>query len=238
MKGFLRIVIDERFQGSLGYIHSKLGSDLVSIKSSEDYSKVLAALSEVIVVDCKAWFIEHTIQLSNVDDVSKHVFVRTLCAFDYETDKMIAEELLSKGEMLAKQRLFLLGSFYDFCLDILKKRWSEVCILTNENISCLACKRNFDELLKFMIASVDCRVNEVFLVERGNGVEVLDRGLKAFDCVHIRKGLTNELQVLETLITLGPRRIVFLGNDNEIFSRVRILFENSLIVAQERMVGI
>ncbi|MCL2851090.1 MAG: putative sporulation protein YtxC [Firmicutes bacterium] len=247
MKRTLKVVADKRFITSLEYICLRLvgqaswvnsgslseiedGVCEVVCRSDEDISCFLDVLSDVIVNDCKAYFIKKSIQLANVDEVGRYVFVRTLCAFDYETDKIIAEDLILKAEIFSgKNKSFLLGSFYDFCLDILKKRWSEVCMLTNENISCLACKCNFDELLKFMIANVESRCHEVFLVERGNGVEVLDKSLQKIGGVYVDPNLSNEVQVLETLITLAPRKIVFLGEDCKLFDRVRNLFADNCV---------
>ena len=239
MKGFLSIEVDERFEQACGYIVERLSHCVVGnfvervvqiqLRELEDVTLLIDVLTEVIINDCKSYFIEKSIKLVNIDELSKHIFIKTLCAFDYETDKIIVEELLCRSRAIVGQKSFLLGSFYDFCLDGLKKRWSEVCILTNENISCLSCRRNFDELLKFMISNVDSRCNEVFLVERMGRVQVLDRSLQRIEGVYVNGSLSNEIQVIETLIYLGPRKIIFLGSECEVFGRVRGLFRDNCV---------
>ena len=163
------ICSDKRFANSLEYIKKKLCDCEVvtegfrtTLKICKDDNKtcneLIDALADIIITDCKSHYINERIRLPIGDPVLRHAFICALITFDHDTDKIIAKTLIR----LTKQ--FNLDSFFDFCLDVLKNRWDEVCNLANENIHYLVCQKTFMELLQFLISNIDCKMDDTIFM--------------------------------------------------------------------------
>lgn len=135
-------VISERFADSLEYITARGGT--------------VDAISDIIVTDCKASYINERVKLPIRDSVGRGAFVSALLAFDRDTDKVIATSILKQH----KTNVLYLDSFFDFALSGLKSRWDEVCLLANENACYLSVQKTFTELLQFLISNIDCQMDD------------------------------------------------------------------------------
>lgn len=188
-------------------------------------SALVDAIADVVVADCKYYYIESSLRLPIDDEISRHAFIRALSNFDRTQDHCIAKSLIKLTPH------FLLDSFYMFSLDILKTRWQEVCTLANENACFLVCDGTFRELLRFLISNLECRCPEVHLIERGGEVEVLAGDLKPIN-VYVNDELSGGSQVISTLISIAPKRIFVHqdANPNPIFDYVRELFRGCVQV--------
>jgi len=231
MSQTISIRSDERFASCLPYVGERLARSKIDVKLAplecliERRTKALqehliSALSEVIVVDCKAHFIESNLKLPIQNKLHKHAFIRALCEFDYETDKMIASALLQLGDE------FLLHSFYDFCTDKLKTRWQEAITLANDNLPHLLCGQNFCELLRFLVSTIENRTHEAFIVKRGACVEVLDRNMRPFEGVYVNLTLPEDIRIIETLVALSPRKIFNLTGSKDLQETIETIFGN------------
>jgi len=232
----LKIVADERFLQSFAYIKKRLvgmanvefveSDDTLEISLSTKNYNVLEiikdSIAEIIVTDAKTFFIRENIKLPTHDEVGVTAFLSALCEFDRSTDKVIVSGLIN----LTPE--FVIGSFYDFCLDILKQRWSEVCVLANENLPLLMCRQTFSELLRFLVSNIDSSINEVFLKlekkKNSDEIKVCDRHMKEIEYVYVNEGLSNEQRVMASLVALNPRRIFFDDCDCELYERVQEIF--------------
>jgi hypothetical protein len=121
-------------------------------------SAITDAVADIIITDCKSYYINSKIRLPIDDTVSRHAFTCALLAFDHDTDKIIAKTVLDLS------LTFNLDSFYDFKLQTLKNRWDEVVGLANENVSYLICKQTFTELLNFLISNIDCEMDDTIFM--------------------------------------------------------------------------
>ena len=163
---------DERFSGSLDYIQSRVGGEVTKhgtrstlVVQGMGNTDLIDALSDIIITDCKSFYINERIKLPIGDTVLRHAFTCALLTFDRDTDKIIAKTLINLTPK------FNLDSFFEFRLDVLKSRWDEVCLLANENIHFLVCRKTFMELLQFLISNIDCTMDEtIFMHIRENGV--------------------------------------------------------------------
>ena len=144
----MEIFSDNRFVASLDYIRRNGNS--------------IDAIADVVVTDCKAFYINANIKLPIRDLVSRHAFTSALLAFDRDTDKIIAKSILA--EQLKNAPCFHLDSFFDFMIDVLKARWDEVCLLANDNAPYLMCQKTFTELLQFLIANIDCTMDDIMFM--------------------------------------------------------------------------
>ena len=143
--GGVQISSDERFASSLGYIENYCGG-------------LIEALADVIITDCKAFYIAESVKLPIHDKVSRHAFVAAMLAFDRDTDRIIVKSLLRLTQE------FYLDSFYDFCIHSLKTRWDEVCLLANENKYYLSDSAMFGELLHFLISNIECELDDTMFM--------------------------------------------------------------------------
>jgi hypothetical protein len=147
-------IITQRFNASLDYLTLRGGT--------------VDAIADVIATDCKAYYINEKIRVPIKNVVLRSAFTTALLAFDRDTDRVIAKEIVKQTHTAA---VLHLDSLYDFCLDILKSRWDEVCLLANENIGYLVCQKTFMELLQFLISNIDCKMDEtMFMHIRENTV--------------------------------------------------------------------
>lgn len=142
------VTSDNRFLASLEYLRGK--------------SNFAESLADVIVTDCKSFYINEKIRLPIQDPILRHAFICALITFDHDTDKVIAKTILE--DFLTKNRTVRLDGVYDFMLDVLKSRWDEVCNLANENIHYLICQKTFMELLQFLISNIDCQMDETIFM--------------------------------------------------------------------------
>jgi hypothetical protein len=162
------IISDERFSSSLEYIRGRIGGEevversgrwVLQIKCETDNPGAIAdAVADIIITDCKAFYINERIRLPIKDAISRFAFTSALLAFDRDTDKIIVKTILKMSKS------FNLDSFYDFKIDILKTRWDEVCLLANDNACYLACQKTFLELLRFLISNIDCEVDDTMFM--------------------------------------------------------------------------
>lgn len=246
------ISTDERFAASLRYILKRLESfiktgvisarilkngarnELIIAINALDEAKVkkiastvIDSIAEVVITDCKSYYIESSLKLPIDDEISRHAFIRALSSFDSETDKMIAKSLIKLTPS------FLLDSFYQFMIDDLKVRWNEVCGLANENACYLVCAGTFRELLRFLISNLESRASEVHLFKRKNGIEVLNGGLKPINNIYINEDLPADIQVVSKLISVAPKKIFIHDNDQTpLISFIQNLFGGCVQVVQ------
>jgi len=143
----------------------------VRFAQSIDYMRIrgnsIDAIADVIVTDCKANYINERVKLPIADDVLKNAFTSALLAFDRDTDKIIATQIIKRftGDVL------YLDSLFDFSIGVLKTRWDEVVHLANENAPYLSVQSTFMELLQFLISNIDCNIDEtMFMHIRENAV--------------------------------------------------------------------
>lgn len=185
------------------------------------------AIADVIITDCKYYYIESSIKLSIQDEISRHAFIRALSNFDRTQDLCIAKSLINLTPN------FLLDSFYTFSLDVLKERWQEVCELANENACYLMCDGTLRELLRFLISNLESRYPEVHLFQRADKVEVLASNLKPVN-VYVNDELSQDSQVISTLISIAPKRIFCHVNakPSPILDFIRELFRGCIMVEQ------
>ena len=149
--GTVEISSDERFCDSLDYIRERMVRGVAA----------LDAVAEVVISNCKAFYINERVKLPIHDLVLRNAFTSALLAFDRDTDKIIAKTLLGD---LVRGGSCCLDSVYDFMLTSLKERWNEVIQLANDNMCYLVCRKTFEELLSFLISNIDCKIDDTMFM--------------------------------------------------------------------------
>jgi len=165
-------------------------------------------IADIVITDCKTYYINERIKLPIGDNLVACAFTSALSTFDRDTDKIIAKTLIRLTPQIN------LDSFYEFGLYVLKSRWDEVCLLANENRCYLLCQSTFMELLRFLISNIDGMCDEAHIVMNGERLEVLGGGLKPIENIYINDSLPNDIQIVNKLVVLAPKRI-FLHTAND-----------------------
>lgn len=243
----LEISTDERFASSLQHIRTKVSAiksvncsisaddirQTITINASEGQRKqivstVIDAISEIVITDFKSFYIQNHINIPISDPITRHAFFKALVTFDRDTDKIIAKTMIKLTPS------FLLDSFYEFMIDILKQRWDEVCYLANENICYLVCQKTFSELLRFLISNIDSLSDEAHLFVRGDDIEILGRGLKPLNDIYINHTLPPNIKAVTKLVAIAPKKI-FLHKgtdyfDENLINSIQNLFGSCVVV--------
>ena len=242
MENMLRITADGLFEKCLLFIRDTLADsgtsaeidgDGVNIKYTIDneafvQSIVRDTVAQVVAVDMKSHYINTEIKLEVGDALKRFAFIRALCSFDHEDDIAIARGILNLTPILN------LDGFYNFCIAKLKKRWDEVCVLANGNLSSLAVGGAFDELLQFLYMNIEGSEEYLFLkcYDEGGSVVVLDRTMKRMP-EYIGSGMCEAECVIAQIIMTAPRKVFILGT-SDLFYEIEDLFEG--LVLFERLI--
>jgi len=224
------IECDNRFLNCLPYIKSRLEQhakithkklrkcERIEVKGKDFIETLKDAIADVIVGDCKSHYIIENMKLPIRDEIDRHLFISALCEFDREVDKYLVSEILEITPT------FVLGSFYDYRLGNLKRRWDEICLIANENIENLVVEGNFFELLRYLISNLEHRLDEVFLESVNGQIRVYDRQMQPVIGGYVNKTKSSQIQAMSILVANNPRRIFFWGEENEFFQKISGLF--------------
>ncbi|MCL2570516.1 MAG: putative sporulation protein YtxC [Firmicutes bacterium] len=194
------------------------GNEIIIHISTNKTKEILEQIfANIIANDCKRHYITTKIHFKISCELMHFTFIQALCQFDYQTDKFIARTLLEIGHT------FDLDSFYDFCLDKLKKRWDEVITIANDNMPLLLCRQTFTELLSYLLTNLESKIDTIILKEESGKINVYDRSLKPIMPKYTNQTLCNDKKIIATLISLSPRKILFFGN-HPLFETISLMF--------------
>ena len=187
------------------------------------YQKLEGAL-RVIICDAicekmKFDYLKNHIVLSVSDEKLFDAFIKVYTYFDSEIErKIVLRSLFFKNKIV-------LESFLSFRLQPLKKKWEEMCNLTNTNSNLFLQSETFIELLKFLISNLDCKMNTVVLDLSSNIVLYEERGNALVALLNFQAN--DDIGIITQIIELCPRKIkIISGNNNEVVSLIGELFEN------------
>jgi len=237
------VTCDERFASSLPYVRRRIeaASAVKCRLAHEDddttltvdgigfRSSLLDALADVIITDCKSFYINEKIRLPIKDALTRHAFTAALSTFDRTTDKIIAKTVLET--MYNDGGVCNLSGIYEFCLGNLKSRWDEVVLLANENICYLVCQKTFNELLRFLISNIESISDEAHIIGNNGGFEVVGAGLTPIDEVYINNELPNPIGVVCKLIAIAPKKIYLHIQEPTLIGQIKNLFGTSTVIS-------
>ncbi len=180
-------------------------------------TKLKIELSSVISKHMKFDYLKSHLFFSALNDVLLKVFTY----FDLELENALTLKMLELKSNLN------LESFLEFRLSFLKKKWQELCrLLSNEKI--LGKQENLNELLKFLLTSLEPKENALVLdfklnlifVENGNS------------CTKIANISTNTLNTLEIVIENFPKTLKIIKSPNNLPAQTffQSIFEQNLKV--------
>lgn len=217
----MKISTDERFLNSLeylaqkfnGYIKLRDNRYILNLKPCVDHYQVFDCIVCQIVTTMKAFYLKSKLKIKNT------TLIKVLVNYDKKSDIIIAGSLFNLTPEI------LLDSIYDFRLSRLKFRWNEVIELVNENYPQLTQKVIFNELLRFLIHNMDCRLPEAHIMVIDQQTQICDKKLKPLP--HTDEDIVN------TLIDFAPKQIFIHTDTNlnkDIIDRIENLFPNCVCI--------
>ncbi|MDR1917956.1 MAG: putative sporulation protein YtxC [Christensenellaceae bacterium] len=214
------ISTDARFEKALTFIKQKIKNEKhlskIIRKKERTYLIITAnknivpdlhsAITQVVITTMKNYYLTTHTSIPNIPSINREAFIRALSLYDEKTDTIIA------GAMVKITPRILLDGLYDFALAPLRKRWSEVAKLVNENMLNLLSKSMFDELLRFLISNLDHKINEAHIIKNNKKIMICNDELTPFD---IAVG-NSDMNIINALIDISPKTIFIHANGNDI----------------------
>ncbi len=223
----MEISTDERFLICLEHLAQKFRGQIK--QQSKRYILMLSpkvnryqlfdSITNQIVTTMKAQYLKNKIRIKN------DTLIKVLINYDKKSDTVIA------GSLFQLSPKMLLDSIYDFSLNRLKCRWDEVIKLVNENYIQLTQTVLFNELLRFLIMNMDCRIPEAHIMSINHQPTICDQKLQPLSY--------SDSDIVNALIEVAPRQI-FIHNDTDLshdmIDRIETLFPNCVCIEYNAMV--
>ena len=217
----MEISTDERFVACLQHLAQKYHGQVQQVGERHVLTlpprinryRLFDSITNQIVTSMKAFYLRQNIRIKN------DTLIKVLINYDKKSDTVIAGSLFQLAPQL------LLDSLYDFALDRLKCRWDEVVQLVNENYLQLTQTVLFNELLRFLILNMDCRIPEAHVMVINNQATICDQKLQPLSQI--------DGDIIHALIEVAPKQ-VFIHNDSalarDVVERIEMLFPNCVCI--------
>lgn len=185
-------------------------------------------ISDIIVTDFKLEYLKENSHLPINNTINYNAFLKALVEFDREFDKEMVIRKLSFSKEL------MIDGFYNFRLKELRKRWQEVCDLANNNSVYLSYHETFLELLKFLVNTINSKLEEIHILNENGKYIFCDKDLKQINYkeYHLDNDINNDT-IIPSLINLSPNKIIFYNIDNlpvVVVNMISNIFENRVEV--------
>ncbi len=119
------------------------------------------ALCELYCVDLKKEYLQNNLNISKCSIEKQEVLLPLCVHFDREMERSVVLNLLD----LDSKKLCV-NSFYNFKLHSLERKWQEFCELINQNVSLISKPKNYDDLIAFLLCSIDSRCENAIINPR------------------------------------------------------------------------
>lgn len=175
-------------------------------------------LCDAVCEKMKFDFLKKHINLIINDEKLFDAFVKVYTYFDSEIERKIVLRSLFFSKKI------VLESFLDFRLQPLRKKWEEMCNLTNSNSNLFLQSETFIELLKFLISNLESK-SDCLVLDLENGCNLYEEkgnkifALQSFD-------IEDDINIVTSVIELCPNKIKIMGGgqNSEIVSLIGELF--------------
>lgn len=208
----------EKIGGVATFYKDKDFSYIVVGTEEKDKEKIqnyiCMTITKVICTFFKSEFLNENLIIPINDKMSKIAFKNALINFDKETDFYIISKTLSFENNL------YLESFYNFKLQKLRNKWSELISLANDNRDYLLNTDSFFDLLKFLVDNIDINESEIDVVEDDDGYRIFSgNDDNSFECLD-GEGLVS------SVIDLSPQKInIYCKSENNATEILKKIYE-------------
>jgi len=185
-------------------------------------------ISNIIITDFKLEYLQENSRLPINNRINYNAFIKALVEFDREFDRdMVIRKLFFKKELM-------LDGFYNFRLKELRNRWQEICDLANNNSVYLSYHETFLELLKFLVNTINSKLEEVHIFNENGNYVFYDKDMNKlkYEDYHLDELIDSD-SIIPSLINLSPNKIIFYSIDKlpvVIVNMISSIFENRVEV--------
>ena len=173
-----------------------------------------------IILKFKVSYFENKLKNVQLNDIKKNALIKVLSMFDNKFDTLfVTSELEIDNELV-------LESFIRFSLKDLLNKWDEIVALILNNSFYLFCSGTYNELLKFLVNTIDTKWAEVNVIINNEEIIVFDKAFK-----HCLIKNTDNIIVLTELIGFSPNTInIYCNNvvDCPAFSSILDIFQEKV----------
>lgn len=203
--------------------------EYLSLACEENRSNIIIEalnniISDIIATDFKLDYLIENSKIPINNRINYNAFLKALVEFDRDFDK----EIVIKNLFLSKE--LMLDGFYNFRLKELRKRWQEICDLANNNSVYLTYNETFLELLKFLVNTLNSKLDEVHIIRAENNYIICDKNLNKLDYTAYKLDQEiNHETIIPCLINLSPEKIIFHDTSDLpvfIINMINTIFEN------------
>lgn len=195
----------------------------LAIGCEQKYKKQMENVLRLILCDTicekmKFDFLKTNITLLIKEEKLFDAFIKVYTYFDNEVEKKMVLRSLFFSKKL------VLESFINFRLQPLKKKWEEMCNLTNHNSNLFLRSETFIELLKFLIANLDRR-SDCLVLDFEDGCKLYEeKNDKIFALQNFM--VDDDINIVVSMIELCPNKIKIISGEKnkEIISLLGELF--------------
>ncbi|NLC17084.1 MAG: hypothetical protein GX756_04315 [Clostridiales bacterium] len=210
-----------------------LSRDYLALACEETKSKIITdalheIISNIIITDFKLEYLQENSRLPINNQINYNAFIKALVEFDREFDReVVIRKLFFNKELM-------LDGFYNFRLKELRDRWQEICDLANNNSAYLSYHETFLELLKFLVNTINSKLDEVHIFDENGKYVFYDKHMNKIknQKYHLDEEINSET-LIPSLINLSPNKIVFHHIDKMpvvIVNMISSIFENRIEV--------
>lgn len=238
------VIANEKNENAVLYIRQKMQNTLKQFDGVESYQKrsntcvlclgaandhkkfitlkLTRVVCDAICEQMKYNYLKDNLLLNVKDETLFHAFVKVYTYFDIELEKAIVVRAINL------QKTINLESFLNFRLRSLKKKWQEMCNLTNINSGLFVKNETFLDILKFLVANLDYK-NESIIIDFNKG-EIMCYGSKK----DMYKVDANDIvDILTKIIKLSPKNIKLVNiKDEEMECVLMGLFANRVEIVK------
>ncbi len=185
----------------------------LSIACEEKYKEkvvkhIKMAVADLIILIYKEKYYLSRLQFKSIGDVCEKALIKALFLFDLEDDR---ETIL---HYLKLDKTLVVKSFFDFQLMELKEKWNNIINLAQENNYYFFDTEIFLEILKFLVASIPHKHDEISVSYSGKEFIFLDGKSQMINKDDFPESMSSEIGLVSNLIFLSPRKINILCLDN------------------------
>ncbi len=163
--------------------------------------KLTEAVSTALSLGYKNVYVR---EMLNVDknNFYQNVLVNTICIFDADYDRQMVSRLLDMDKTVC------LDGYYNFRLDAIKRKWSEIVGLVSDNFYVLSDSKMITEFLQYLSESMPSKVKKLSVTVDGDDFVLYGSQDKVLEpTLSLAKRTSCEEEVMLNVLFLKPQKV-------------------------------
>ena len=180
------------------------------------------SLTDFYVNRYKKYYLEHHINLKEIEKMFVPAYICAISSFDSFTDKEIALEA-----DYTKTKISVIPFLY-FKLSGIIQRWQTIANLTNDNIQCFGKTTGIIDLLRYLVKNQQNKTKTLELFFTDNGIKIFDNNHLSFESKTQTKN--DVADMMAVLIKLCPQKLKINSvNANSHIDTIKQIFSEKVI---------